>query len=299
MKFRRGASQESINRRSREQAARDLAANATKDEREKLKKLRAAAALAKKELRAECGHKRGNARLQAHEGRIEVRNTLAQDLAHIDAECARRVEERIVPLQRSIEQLAADLKSSAVMARGNRERERGRPKLSAKENREAEFDRVRHAIQARDARLLPIFERVKRGLKPAPRQTLEEAFWEYVEENPEALENEQARQEAAITDLDVHCAEAIHEGKLGNEEARAWAREHCTSRKRPRGSAKSRTIGLFGPSLVPRDDDDEPLAKKGYPVPLAPPLPRKGRARGQQSLSAGPLGGSVLDTPPF
>ncbi len=286
----RGPSAEAQNRRSRQQAIRDLEKKAASEKRERLKTLRQALKLAKEQTRAKCKNRREDARLVAKQGHREVNLELQADLQRLEEECHARMNSATTPIAGSIEELATELRSSAMARKHASQREAARPRESGRETREREFDQVR-ADLGKEPLLLPIFERIKRSLKPSPRQTLTEAFREYVAETPELLEQEQAKQARVMTDLDLHCAEAKHLAKQGDPDAERWATANCQSRRRPKGSAKSRTLGLYGPDLIPIDMPPKPPEKK-------PTRPR-GSARGQQSLAGGPLGGGLLDPIPF
>jgi hypothetical protein len=290
-KAKRGPSEEAQNRRSRQQAVRDLEKKATKEKRSRIKQLREALKLAKTQARAECKHRRENARLMSKEGIREVRAELQADLQRLGDECQSRMASKTTPIVGSIEELATELRSSAMAQKHSRQREAARPRESGRETLEREFDQVRADI-GKEPFLLPIFERLKRSLRRGPRQTLTEAFRELVAETPELVAEEQARASRMMSDLDRNCAEAKHLAKQGDESAEQWATDNC-QRRRPKGSAKSRTLGLYGPDLIPSDTRPKPPEPRGK-------KPRSSTStKGQQSLAGGPLGGSILEDPPF
>ena len=285
MKFKlsRGAASETENRKSREKSSREKTASNQREKREALRKQRSELARVKREVVSACRNKRQSARLVAQEGRREVKAELERDLSRIDQECSASMHAAVDPLAQSAADLAAELRGSVLATKHGRQREQSRPKLSAQEEREKRFDEVRHDLQASRPELLGVFERVKRSLKPTDRQTMTEAFLELMHENPQYLEEAQAEASRPLSSLDFACAEAMHEAKLGSPEAQAWAAEHCdkSAKRRPKGSAASRTLGMFGPDLVPPSQPAQTLVASN-----APRGSHKRRSGGQQRLSS-------------
>lgn len=285
---------------------RELDQRAKNERRQALKASRAALREQKKTASRMCRNRKRIARSSAAEAKRQLRQQiqqipveLRQTMAALDAQCGVHVAEVTAPIQQQIEGLRTEIGMATVEARHGRERERRRPKLSASERRAQTIDEARRDVEAHDPRLLRAFDRLARTLPVPERKTLSEAFLELAAETPELLEEQQRA--SAVRDLDMACAEAIHVGELGNDEARTWAANNCKPEGKARkkrsggkGSAASRTVGMYGSDIVPPEATDTPETPK---APKEPAQKSKKKPRGQQSLSGGPLGGSLLDVP--
>lgn len=101
-----------------------------------------------------------------------------------------RVEKAIQALSAELEKIR-ELAHKAATMRSSRGRAGG---LRAAELRGEADDRVRFNI-GDDPYLLALFEKVKRQIKASPFRTRTEAFFEYVHDNPEALDEVRAKKE--------------------------------------------------------------------------------------------------------
>ncbi|MGA2450263.1 MAG: hypothetical protein ABTD50_16435 [Polyangiaceae bacterium] len=145
---------------------------AARDERKRALFTERAAA---REARGACALRRGNVRRELGEGidhaQFEL-DTERKDLAEL-----RRIE------------------------RGNRERAREGPQIKRAERQSESDDFVRQNIPPE---LLPLWERVKRGIKATPRMSRSEAFMHYAEEHPEEVIGIiEDRTEALIRELEA------------------------------------------------------------------------------------------------
>jgi hypothetical protein len=112
-------------------------------------------------------------------------------------------------VERRRAELAAEAKYQADMRsleRSNRVRRREHPHATYIERRAESDDEVRSNISPD---LVPLFERVRRGIKATPRMTRTEAFLHYAEENPgEVLDVIEDKTDALIRDLERQHREA-------------------------------------------------------------------------------------------
>lgn len=265
----RGGASERENRRSRESGLRDLQRDDKDRKRGAVKQLREALRVATKEARAGCQQWRTDAHLRAAEGRREflydlnqqrektkegyrqVRFTLAEELAGLKVGCAARIASAVGPIRASIQELASELRTSALARRHSAERAKERPKASAKETREEQIEAALRDVETLDPALVPLLKKEGRTIAAKPRQTLGEAYLEWIAEHPDRVREYQARL-SLVGQADMMCGQAINDGKMGSPEARAWAEKHCTEEGtatpafRRKTSAASRTINLFG-----------------------------------------------------
>jgi hypothetical protein len=103
-------------------------------------------------------------------------------------------------------QYQADLRR---IERGNRERRKEAPRVTRIDRQAESDDEVRANIPAE---LVPLFERVKRGIKAAPRMSRTEAFLHYAEENPaEVLVAIDDKTEALVRELEAQERQARRE----------------------------------------------------------------------------------------
>lgn len=292
----RGGSSEAANRRSRESGLRDLEKGERAKKRAAVKQLREALRVATRDARQGCKQKRKDTYLMAAEGHREVRYELAEDLAKLKGSCAIRIASAIGPLRASIEEIASELRTSALARRHSAARARERPKVSTKESREEQIEKALRDVEAMDPALVSLLKKEGRAIVAKPRQTLGEAYLEWIAENPERVREHQAKA-SHVGQADMMCAQALNDSKMGSPEAREWAAKHCTEegaatpKFRHKTSAASRTLGLFGPH-GPKPKPETPAAKertlsKGKKAP-----------RGQQGLSVGKFGASFLDANP-
>ena len=114
-------------------------------------------------------------------------------------------------VQRRRSELSAETKFQADLRRierGNRSRVREHPHATYVERRSESDDEVRQNISGD---LVPLFERVKRGIKGSSRMTRTEAFLKYSEEHPdEVLAVIEDKTEALIRELEQQHREVTH-----------------------------------------------------------------------------------------
>lgn len=277
----RGGASERENRQSRESGLRDIERSGKAKKRAAVKQLREALRAATREARAGCQQWRTDAHLRAAEGRREflydlnqqrektregyrqVKFTLAEELAALKTACASRIATAVAPIRASIEELASELRTSALARRHSAERAREKPKASAKETREEQIEAALRDVETLDPALVPLLKKEGRTIAPKPRQTMGEAYLEWIAENPERVREYQAKL-SLVGQADMMCGQAINDAKMGSPEAQAWAAKHCTEEGaatpsfRRKTSAASRTINLFGgdsktPPEVPKE----------------------------------------------
>lgn len=290
MKFslNRGGASAAENKRSRERGLKDLEAKAKAGKKAEIRRLKQALVLAKKQLRDECRGRKAaavagkrevfretkEAMAAARERRAVAKASLKANLERIAEECQIRIdrviegEQRSVgAIQRSIEELATDLRSSALASRQAREREKERPKATAKESRQEQIEAALRDVAERDPSLVDLVRRQARGIVAKPRQTLGEAFLEWLDEHPAEVQAHRA-QASRLHPADLMCAQAIHESGEGNPEAKAWAAENCqeSGKAKPalkkKASAAERTVDFLA-------EEKKPAARPALPPELA------------------------------
>lgn len=273
----RGGASAAENKKSRERGLKDLEAKAKAAKRAEIVRLKKALVLAKKQLREECkGRKKAavagkrevfretaGAIAAAREQRTIAKASLKANLERIAEECQIRIdrviegEQRSVDaIQRSIEELATELRTSALASRQAREREKERPKASAAESRAEQIEAALRDVAERDPSLVELVRRQARGIVTKPRQTLGEAYLEWLDEHPADVQAHKSKA-AQLHPADLMCAQAIHESQEGNPEARAWAAENCQESGKAKPSLKrkaspaERTISFLDEPPVP------------------------------------------------
>lgn len=182
-------------------------------DREKLKKLRAAIAEAKKRQRE--AHKRVVEQCKLNRARLQAKvdDYRRQERERINAE----VEELRQAARRTCELRKASVRKAGLSVRAQRKAELDAERHLQRELRQTEAHAKRsHAHHKRSARevaresddevranidpdLVPVFDRVRKSVKANPRMSRTEAFLHYVEENPQEVI--QLQQQSA--DLDV------------------------------------------------------------------------------------------------
>ena len=284
----RGGASAAENKKSRERGLKDLEAKAKAGKKAEIRRLKQALIVAKKQLRDECRGRKAvavagkrevfretkEAMAAARERRTVAKASLRANLERIAEECQIRIdrviegEQRSVgAIQRSIEELATDLRSSALASRQAREREKERPKASLKESREEQIGAALRDVAERDPSLVDLVRRQARGIAAKPRQTLGEAYLEWLDEHPAEVQAHRA-QASRLHPADLMCAQAIHESGEGNPEARAWAAENCqeSGKAKPvlrkKASAAERTVDFLA-------EEKRPAARPSLPPELA------------------------------
>ena len=284
----RGGASAAENKRSRERGLKDLEAKAKAGKKAEIRRLKQALIVAKKQLRDECRGRKAvalagkrevfretkGAIAAARERRTIAKASLRANLERITEECQIRIdrviegEQRSVgAIQRSIEELATELRSSALASRQAREREAERPKATAKESRQEQIEAALRDVAERDPSLVDLVRRQARGIVTKPRQTLGEAYLEWLDEHPAEVQAHRA-QASRLHPADLMCAQAIHESGEGNPEARAWAAENCqdSGKAKPalkkKASAAERTVDFLA-------EEKRSVARPSLPPELA------------------------------
>jgi hypothetical protein len=162
---------------------------------------------AKERCRSERLAARERARALRIRGLAELREAArlerqaARDVCLLSKNEARKKDE----IERRRGELAAEAKYQADMRRierSNKSRRREHPHVTYIERRAESDDTVRANISPD---LVPLFERVKRGIKSTPRASRTEIFLKYAEEHPdEVLDVIEDKTDALIRDLEAH-----------------------------------------------------------------------------------------------
>jgi hypothetical protein len=188
--------------RARVLGLKDAIREARSSRRDKLRGIVTSCREWRREAKARIAHMRAQAR-------VELRNKAAAERDGARLLCASN-RARIATgtkdaLARARAEHAAERKFQADLRRierGNRERERQwRPRRTRAEAIRESDDEVRVNIPPE---LVPLWERVKGGIRGGDRKSRTEAFLQYVEENPqEALEASGDRTDALIAELEA------------------------------------------------------------------------------------------------
>lgn len=167
---------------------------------------------AKERCRSERVAARERARALRIRGLAELREAArlerqaARDVCVLSKNEARKKDD----IARRRGELAAEAKYQADMRRierSTKSRRREHPHVTYIERRAEDDDTVRANISPD---LVPLFERVKRGIKATPRMTRTEAFFRYAEEHPdEVLDVIEDKTDALIRELEARQREAI------------------------------------------------------------------------------------------
>lgn len=162
----------------------------------------------------------------------------------------------------------------AVSSRAKEQAKRGPSAREryAEERQQAEAD-VRHHMGSEWAIVFRTWQPPKR--KADDTRSLFEQFSEYAHDTPEALEVVREKQHVVIKDADLNCAQAKVEAERGNWDAELWHGENCEgdkSKRRPKGSAASRTSSLYASGERP-DQAIVRLAKARKPRRGPAPIP--------------------------
>lgn len=157
-----------------------------------------------------------------------VRRWYREELARLRAERDRRlalVRERVArehaelraPVDRAARRLAEQraIGEALVEVHGGR-RGRGRDVRSTARERVAEdHDRARHHLEVNAPELVPVFEQVKKQLRPTAKLSMLEAFLKWAEQNPEETLRIQAEHGDRMAERDIR----EHERALAEEQA--------------------------------------------------------------------------------
>lgn len=134
-----------------------------------------------------CQNERAKARARAHALKFRMREE-AKELARLmriaaSARCVTRRKRQSVKIQRLRAELAAERKFQKDMRRiasQNRARKPGLARAAAGPRQESD-EEVRGNIPSE---LIPLFNRVRRGIKGGPRMSRTDAFMQYVHDHP-------------------------------------------------------------------------------------------------------------------
>jgi hypothetical protein len=194
------------------QIDRDLRVKARQKLAELRRELRAARVQRKEAMKAaaeRCRTERLAARERARALRIrglaELREAtrLEREAARQACVVGKRDAKSKGPIERRRAELEAERKYQAemrVIDRGHKQRRREHRHATYIERRAESDDAVRQNIP-KD--LIPLFERVKRGIKDSPRRSRTEAFLEWAEQNPgSVLEAIQNKTDALVRELE-------------------------------------------------------------------------------------------------
>lgn len=250
-----------------------MARSARAVEAGKLRALQRDVARARAALRARMVKLRAAAKRYRASARRRVRAWYQAELAKLRAERARRYAE----IGLTVKRRAAELKERAALARSLKRLDEHRRVLAAlravrgdragrtaearaeharraRELRETSREDVAREIEHHDPALLPVWEKVGSRIKATARKSRAEAFFQWVEENPEESIAIQAaagdREAAALWKEQEAAARALADEKARRVEQRAARRRaHVTARRRGTGRqrrrARSRHAGDF------------------------------------------------------
>jgi hypothetical protein len=221
-------------KRDKERLRRELAATLRRQDREKLAALREALKLARKKRRQAmaaavdfCRDGRRQVRERARERRLRALAEL-RAARETEALAARRaclekkdaVRSRSGPTidaaEKELAEARRERRSSAAVERSTRERERERGRRASSAERRAESD---DAVRADlPPELVPVFDKVRKRIKPNARMSRAEVFLKWAEENPGEV--------VAIQDEDAEraVAELIREQRAAEKKLRSRKR---------------------------------------------------------------------------
>ncbi len=178
-----------INREHRRQAKEKIASL-----REQLREARRRRKFALRDAKERCRAERIAARERARAMRLrvleELREAMRAESVAARQSCSVRIgEARAIKddIQRSRAELLAEKQYQADLRRierANRQRRKEAPRVTRIERQAESDDEVRGNIPGE---LVPLFERVKRGIKASPRMSRTEAFLKYAEEHPDEV----------------------------------------------------------------------------------------------------------------
>jgi hypothetical protein len=159
---------------------------------------------------------------------MELREAMRTERAAAREACSIRLgDARSIKndIERARAELAAERQYQRDLRRieaANRQRRKEAPAITGIERRNESDDEVRANIPPD---LVPLFERVKRGIKASPRMSRTEAFLHYAEENPdEVLEVIEDKTDALIRELEAQHREAQRAARGGAPKKRATPR---------------------------------------------------------------------------
>lgn len=183
---------------------------------------------AKERCRSERLAARERARALRIRGLAELREAArlerqaARDVCMLSKNEARKKDD----IERHRGELAAEAKYQADMRRierSNKSRRQEHPHVTYIERRAEDDDTVRANISPD---LVPLFERVKRGIKATPRASRTEIFLKYAEEHPdEVLDVIEDKTEALIRELEARYRETQHDVRVPKRGTPSIARE--------------------------------------------------------------------------
>lgn len=207
-----------------------------------------------------------------------------------------RFDDAIAKLKAQADEKRGELRSSRSTRKANRERSKGR--VTGAEKRQEIDEAVENDVRHWRPELVPIWRRIRVGFGNRPNMSRFEAFQQWVHDTgEETITAMLAEQAEFVTELDHACAEAKDLAQRGDTQAELWAVENCgrpvsaVSKRGKKSSAASRTASLYATGERPPEEGKKPKAAAKEKTKT-----RKG-AKGQQSLSGGPLGRGFDDIP--
>lgn len=216
------------------------------------------------------------------------------------AQVRERFDAKIAELRAEAEKMAGELKSSKLSRKHTKDRNKGR--VTGSEKRQELDDQVENDVRHWRPELVPLWRKVRVGFPNRPGMSRFEAFQHYVHETPDAVAVLQEQQDL-INELEMECDQAREfVGRTNDKETQSWIVDNCGTdatklKKKPKGSAASRTPSLFASGERPTEEKKKAKEKeKG---------PKKGpkAAPGQQGLTVGKMKASSfvdsLDQIPF
>jgi hypothetical protein len=217
-----------INRDHRRQAKEKIAGL-----RAQLRDARQRRKLALRDAKERCRAERIAARERARAMRMRVleqlREAMRAERATARQSCGVRLgEARAIKddIQRARAEFLAEKQYQAELRRierANRQRRQEAPRVTRIERQAESDDEVRGNIPVE---LVPLFERVKRGIKASPRMSRTEAFLHYAEEHPgEVLVSIDDKTDALIRELEEQERQARRELRRGPTRAPRYTPE--------------------------------------------------------------------------
>lgn len=180
---------------ARAQLAKELRSDLRKKDKVQLAKLREAIAAAKaakrermREVTSMCKSERARLKVRAAELRAQLRETLraereaAKDTCSTNRTSTRKASD--IEIEGARRALSSERHEQRVIARVDAPKRNPRGKANpraAAERRQESDDEVRHNL---DPQLVPVFDKVRRGISGSARRSRTEAFLEWVHDHP-------------------------------------------------------------------------------------------------------------------
>lgn len=190
-------------------------------------------------------------RAATQESRAFCRTVKKERHADAETECLDDLHKRTRGPTQELDRARRDRDALAAIQRvlhqRNKSTRRSRaPERHAEERQAAEND-VRHHMGREWAQVFSTWRPPAR--KAGDSRSLYELFSEWAHDNPEALDRIRERNQKGPRQADLDCAQARLEAERGNFEAEVYHGQHCDgdkAKRKPKGSAASRTESLFG-----------------------------------------------------